>query len=148
MVGSNDAAGLLSRSLRTFGHKLKHCLWVSHERIWGFLRSRYINFLIIIIIISWYCASPTSALRTVNTQSRDSRVRKLISAFRNTVRMCPLCRRKSPLCNVTLYWKVIITNHTRSTRIYYIRKASTASFLWLNYKILTNSLCGATWWMK
>ena len=27
------------------------CLWISHERIWGSLSSRYTNFLIIIIII-------------------------------------------------------------------------------------------------
>ena len=48
---------LLSRSLPTFGHKLKHyfvCEW-AHERIWGLLSSRYINFLIIIIIIGVYC---------------------------------------------------------------------------------------------
>ena len=29
---------LLSQSLRTFGHKLKHCLLMSHERIWGFFK--------------------------------------------------------------------------------------------------------------
>ena len=35
---------LLSQSLRTFGHKLKHCLLMSHERIWGFLKSALYKF--------------------------------------------------------------------------------------------------------
>jgi len=87
---------LLSQSLRTFGHKLKHCLLMSHERIWGFFKFALYKF-----SHYYYYYYPTShrgqiaaltagacILRTCSGWNFNSRVKTTTFASRNYRHHC------------------------------------------------------------
>ena len=53
---------LLSQSLRTFGHNLKHCLLMSHERIWGSFMFALYKFT---LYYHYYGTSPTTVCQSL-----------------------------------------------------------------------------------